>query len=160
LQNAAVCALVAIVQTLGIDHGNICTAALVLCQCISEVNCGYQIAVCQNDILCLGVFYETPDIAQCFQTTLIGTAADLTERRQQVQTALFPSQIPFTAGTQMIQQGAVVGLGDNADFGDAGVYHIGKRKVYHAVTSAVRDRTHCPQLGQIDHCGVIDTCKN
>ena len=92
-----------------------------LCQCISEVDRGYQIAVCQNDILCLGVLYETPDIAQCFQTTLIGTAADLTERRQQVQTALFPSQIPFTAGTQMIQQGAVVGLGDNADFGDAGL---------------------------------------
>lgn len=131
-----------------------------LCQSVGKVDGRNQIAVCQNYIFCLGVFYKAPDVAQCLQTSLVCTAADLAERRQQVQTTFFPCQIPFTAGTQVIQQRAVVGLGDDADLRDAGVYHIGKRKVYHAVTSAVRDRTHSPQLGQINNCGVVDACKN
>ena len=113
-----------------------------LCQSVGKVDGRNQIAVRQNYIFCLGVFHKAPDVAQCLQTSLVCTAADLAERRQQVQTTFFPCQIPFTAGTQVIQQRAVVGLGDDADLRDAGVYHIGKRKVDKAVSACKRHAAH------------------
>ena len=81
-----------------------------------EVNVGYYIAVGKDNIFRLGMFYKFPNIVQCFQSALINTAANVAERWEQMQTAGFTSQVPFSARAQMIQQRTVVGLCDNTHF--------------------------------------------
>ena len=104
------------VKALGIDDGNICFCINMLLQSGIEVNVGYHIAVGKYNIFRLGMFNELPNIVQRFQSALINTAANVAERWEQMQTAGFTSQVPFSARAQMIQQRTVVGLCDNTHF--------------------------------------------
>ena len=60
-----------------------------LCQSVGKVDGRNQIAVCQNYIFCLGVFYKAPDVAQCLQTSLVCTAADLADKKRKTLILVF-----------------------------------------------------------------------
>ena len=64
------------------------------------------------------------------------------KRRQNEHTLALTRQIPRLACAEVIHERAVVALGYNADLGDAGVHHIGKREIYEPVSSAERDGAH------------------
>ena len=56
--------------------------------------------------------------------------------REDVEAFPFSREVPGFAGTDMVHQGLVVFFGDDTDFGDTGVDHVGQREVDEAVTAS------------------------
>ena len=82
------------------------------------------------------------------------------KRRQKLHRTLAQLQIPFLPGADVVHQGLVVVLRDNAQMRDAGIGHIGQGEVDLAVAPAVGQRRHRPLVRQLSEGAVVDIGKN
>ena len=140
-----------------IDRGDIRTGFDMCLDCRSEINIRDDIAVGQNDVFRGSVLNEAPDIAERIELAVIDGRAGVAVRREQMQTALFACEIPFSAGADMVEQRAVIAFGDDTDLRDAGIDKIRERKVDQPVSAAERHRAHCTVLCEIENYFIMDT---
>src|SRR5699024_8502922 len=61
------------------------------------------------------------------------------KRSKDLQTAISPAQIPVLTGSQMVHQGAVMLLGEDADVADLGRYQRGENKVNQTIPATERN---------------------
>ena len=64
------------------------------------------------------------------------------------------------AGADMIEQRAVIALGNDTDLRDAGIDKIRERKVDEPVSAAERHRAHCTVLCEIENYFIMDAGKD
>ena len=102
-----------------------------------EVDGAQNAAVHEDDVLFLGILQEAHGGAQRLQLAAIARVVIRRVRRQELEAALFQVQVPLLAGADMVHQGLVVVLRDDADMTDAGIGHIGQGKVDLTVAAAV-----------------------
>ena len=76
------------------------------------------------------------------------------ERGQDAQTAGFAVEIPGLAAADMVEQGLVIALHDNADVADAGIDHGGEGQVDQAVPAAEGQGSRGAMGNQITQGGV------
>ena len=87
-----------------------------------------------------------------FQTRLIqgictiGIGRD--KRRQNLDTALPPRQIPVFPRSQMIHQGLIIKMGYDVNIADTRIDHIRQRKIDQTVAAPKRNRGHGAIVGQ------------
>ena len=108
---------------------------------VAVIDVADHVAVGENDVFLTGVVQETGDGREVFHAA-VRDGACVAEGRQDEQALSLAGEIPRLAGAEVVHQGLIVVLGDNADLVDAGVDHIGKRKIDQAVAAAEGHRAH------------------
>ena len=81
-----------------------------------------------------GIFQEAANGIERFDLA-VGSLSRCAERRQQVQTRALSRKVPCLAGAEVVHQGLVVILRDDADLVEAGVHHVGEGEVCLLYTS-------------------------
>ena len=140
---------------LGIYRCDIRTRFYVGLNYLCKVNACDNVAVRHYNIVGVGGFNEIPHSVKCLKPAAVHTALNMAERREKVQTAYLSCQVPFASASEVIEQGLIVGLSDNAHLVNTAVYHIGKRKVDKAVASSEEYGTHSSFFGEVGNSAVV-----
>ena len=103
---------------------------------------------------------ETDDAGQGLHTAGINLHGFVRIGRENMQTAVFTGQVPFTAGAEMVHQGMIISADDDGNISDAAVYHAGQNEVHHAVTAGKRDGGHQTFSDQLRYQRIIAVREN
>ena len=141
------------IGTVGADGGDRSAGLAVLLHGLGQVDVGAHVAQHQHKVLGVDVLDVGADRDQSFHGAGVVAAVVLgqTEGGQHSQTAGTARHIPGFAAAQVVEQGLVVALHNDAHIDDAGVAHGGEGEVDDSVSAAEgqgRGGAHADELTQ------------
>ena len=144
-----------------IEHGHIEAVLLVIIEQLAQIQIGNVGAVGQQHVLLIGAGQELGDILQRAEAAQVVILRRFRgEGGQQVEAGGLAGQIPRLAAADMVHQGLIVVVGDDANLADAGADHVGQREVDQAVTAAEGDGRHGADAGQLRDAAVVRVGKD
>ena len=144
------------VRISGVHDGDVRAAVLMIRHKLRDIRVVDDVGVAQHQIFLLGAGEIVGVGAQRIQHTRVhANILARQERRQHLEAVILPVQIPLLAGADVIHQGVIILLHDDADVLDAAVDHRGQQEVNDAVATAHRQRRDGAGQGQLAQIGVI-----
>ena len=146
----------AVGQLIGADRSHRVAAAHMLFHQRDEIDVGAQIAEHQHDVLLGNVADVLAHGVESFHRAGVVALVVLgqTERRQDAQAAGLAVEIPGLAAADVVEQGLIIALHDDADVADAGIDHGGEGQVDQAVAAAEGQRSRRAVGDEITQSGV------
>ena len=141
---------------LGVEQGDVRVGLLMLTDHGLKVHVEDHVAVGEQGKALLGAAQIIEVGAQRVQNAEVFAAGLLRdEGGQEEQAVVAGVQIPLLAGAEVVHQGAIVALHDDAHVAHAGIDHAGKDEVHHAIAARERQRRHRALVGQFPQGQIV-----
>ena len=155
-----------ILLLLGADHGQIRTRFLVALDNLVERNVGDDVAVRDDNVVRLVLLEEVDRAGQRVDLAAVLAGHERRRllgigiRRKDGDARVLAGQVPVLRVADMVDEGLILVLHQDADAVDAGVHHVGQHEVYDAVASAPLDCGDRAVLGQLAQIVIVIKCNN
>ena len=145
----------------GADHGDVGPRGQVLLKDLVDGQVDGSVAPGQKDVVLANVLQVVIHPGQGLHAAPVLAVAGLgvAEGGQDAQAAVLAAQVPVFAGAQVVQQGLIALVEDDAYIADAGVDHAAEYKVNHAVAAAEGQGAGVAGTGQLPQIGVGAVCE-
>ena len=140
-----------------VHEGDVRAGVDVLLDGLGEVRVVDGVAVGHHDVLLGGQAQEVAVGVERVQKARVHAHVLARQERRENGEALLAVEVPLAAGADVVHQGLVVLLGDDADVLDAGVHHGRELEVDDAVTARDRERGDRAKAGQFTEMDVVFT---
>ena len=139
----------------GADDGDVGPGVQVLLEHVGHGQVQGQIAPAHDDIVLADVVQVVRHPGQGVHgAAVVPAPAGIAEGGQDAQAAVLAAQVPVLAGAQVVQEGLIVLVDDDAHVGDAGIDIVGEHKVDEAVAPAEGERTGVAGTGELTQVGI------
>ena len=125
-----------------------------------QIDGAQHAAVGQNDIFLRGDFQEIHGGIQRLELAPVAAVVAHGKRRQEFQAALTELEVPLLPGADVVHEGLIIVLRDDADMADGGIRHVRQGEIDLTIAPAVGQGRHGALVRQLTEGAVIDIRKD